>query len=180
MSVGKPCSLILLVFLILVALTALTETAPSRGASGELVPAVIISPSTMPQVIESAALQSDEGRQLTFLTYTIKNSAAADVQNFAMAVYLLNSFGYITAGEGWNVRTLLPKGSTREFTEPLGHYVAFGHKLVVVLTGAQTSESSWRVEGNDVLRSIRQRFPLSSTSSAGNLKPAVSVTSQAR
>lgn len=146
----------------LLTLTILSSTVLLGSPSQEQNVFVIVTPSEMPATIESATIRNDTGRLITTLTYTLKNLSDRGLHTFMVETFVINSAGYIMAGEGWMVSGKLAKREKRQFSEALRNYVRpeANDKLLVVISSVRGEGKEWRVESPEIRRWIRERFPV--------------------
>lgn len=162
----------------LLTLTILSSTVLLGSPSQEQNVLVIVTPTEMPATIESATIRNDTGRLITTLTYTLKNPSDHELHTFMVETFVINSVGYIMAGEGWMVSGKLAKREKRQFSEALRNYVRpeANDKLLVVISSVRNGGREWKTESSEIRRWIRERFPVpmaAESSATGRLDPAV-------
>ena len=143
-----------------------SSTAASVPTKGLEQTDAIIVPSEMPLTVVSARVESEEGRQLSTLNYTVKNNSSETIKRFALGAYLVaNNNGKCLREEVWTVKEDLRPNATKQFSTTLRNYVDMNGRLALALVSVadrivetradfpQLREALKQVSLNDVIAS---------------------------
>jgi len=135
--------------------SVLTCSSWLAAASPESSVAIVI-PSELPVVFVSATVESDHGRQLSTLHYSVKNTSQSPIQRFTVSAFLVGSTGNCMKGEGWSINEELTPGATKEFSTPLKNYVETGTRLTVTFASAADKATEMKIDTPQLRSSLRQ------------------------
>jgi|SRR5215469_1884213 len=139
----------------------------------------IVVHSEMPISIVSARVDSEEGRQLSALNYTVKNNSNQTIQRFAIGAYLVaNSGGKCMRGEVWTVKEDLRPNATKQFSTTLRNYVDQNGRLAVALVSVTDQVIETKANFPQLRNALKQIASTNDVNMPGNL-PAVGVTTNA-
>lgn len=137
----------------------------------------IIVPSEMPLTIVSARVDSEEGRQLSILNYTVKNNSSQTIKRFALGAYLVaNNNGKCLRGEVWTVKEDLRPNATKQFSTTLRNYVDQNGRMAVAFVSIADQVIETKATFPQLRNALKQ---VASTNDVPANLPAVSVTTSA-
>ena len=134
-----------------------SNTSASIPTNGLRQTDAIIVPSEMPLTVVSARVDSEEGRQLSILEYTVRNNSSQTIKRFALGAYLVaNNNGKCLRGEVWTVKEDLRPNATKQFSTTLRNYVDLNGRLAVAFVSAADQATETKADLPELRKTLKQ------------------------
>jgi hypothetical protein len=130
---------------------------PGTQSSASNIKLDVVPQPEVPLAITNLAISNDWGRQVSTLTYTIKNEARSHLQAVSVIVVLLNDRNEPLGGEVLREDLGLNSGEERRLQSSLTHYVDSGQVVRIAFTSYRTDAETWAAEHEQLIESMKQR-----------------------
>lgn len=140
--------------LLLSAWSALNVFHAATNASVQ-VPALVI-PTETPVTLVSAVVESEEGRQLSVLHYSVKNTSNQTIKRFAVGAYLVSGQGQCLRGEGWTIKEDVRPNATKQLSITLRSYLDQNGRLAVASLAAADQAVETKADLSELKKALKQ------------------------
>jgi len=104
-----------------------------------------LNPSGMPFLLSIKEATEADGRGLSSLVYSIKNNTDSSIERIQLRVYIFNSDGQLTGGEGWIEDVKVKPYSTKKLSIVLRNKVGPEDRTVAILESVGQRSGMWTI-----------------------------------
>ena len=118
---------------------------------------VIVNQPEVPIVMADFEVGNDAGRQVSELTYTLRNESGFSLKEVRITLAFFNELNEPLGGEVVTETLNLETQESRHLHVSLKHYVDSGERVSVAFTSYRTDTQSWHADNEAVAKAMKQQ-----------------------
>ena len=130
---------------------------PETQSSASNIKLDVVPQAEVPLAVRNLSVSNDWGRQVSTLTYTIKNESASHLRAMSMMIALFNDRNEPLGAEVLREDLGLNPGEERRVQSSLSHYVDSGQAVRIAFTSYRTDAQTWTAEHEQLITSMKRR-----------------------